>query len=69
MMVTKRKFVNVCSEFERNARKKFPNYKSMYEITKEIDRRFLSDYKTTYIKSEELNKRLEKILHDTKKKR
>lgn len=32
-----RKISIICSDFERNARKKYP-YKSMYQITKELNK-------------------------------
>jgi len=37
-MVIKRKQACISCEFEKNARRAFPNYKSMYEITKELNK-------------------------------
>lgn len=37
-MVTKSKLACISKQFEQNAKKVFPNYKSMYEITKELNK-------------------------------
>lgn len=37
-MGIRKKRAEIAAEFERNARLAFPNYKSMYEITKELNK-------------------------------